>query len=254
VPIAVITLVDVDRVIFLNKHGIDATEAKRNDAFCAYTIVNEYQDDLLYVPDATVDERFCDFPVVANPESHLHFYCGTPIRYENIIVGTFCIFDTHPRHLSLQEQAVLRDMGRVISALVSEKLPPIWEEEILLAGMVTKTLDVIKPALDETKSWADKLHQCWHQLLRGNSSVDWKARLNEYNIQLRRHCDKLSEVIHEELQILRERYLLPAYALPSPPPCTPAAPPCNCTFSSISCDYDVSSASLTTFSMDPNPI
>ncbi len=67
-PIAAITLVDADRQWFKARVGLDATETSRDLAFCAHAI---HGRELFIVPDATLDERFCENPLVQGPEHSL---------------------------------------------------------------------------------------------------------------------------------------------------------------------------------------
>jgi len=60
VPIALVSLVDVDRQWFKSKQGIDASETPRSISFCSHAIV---EDHIMEIPDAREDIRFFDNPV-----------------------------------------------------------------------------------------------------------------------------------------------------------------------------------------------
>ena len=112
VPIALVTMVDADRQWFKSKLGIDMRETPRDMSFCAHAILD---DQLLEVPDAMLDARFADNPVVA-AGPRLRFYAGMPLVLRGgAVVGTLCVADTRPRKLSEDEIDHLRRVARNVA-------------------------------------------------------------------------------------------------------------------------------------------
>jgi PAS domain S-box-containing protein len=104
VPIAVISLVDAGRQWFKARYGLDMREAPRSIAFCDHAIRGT---GILVVPDAELDPRFRDNPVVTG-DMRLRFYAGAPlVTPDGFALGTICAIDRTPRQLSARDAAVL---------------------------------------------------------------------------------------------------------------------------------------------------
>jgi two-component system sensor histidine kinase/response regulator len=110
VPIALISLVDVNRQWFKSCLGLPLNETDRSASFCAHAILN---DEPLVIPDALLDPRFADNPLVVG-EPFVRFYAGQPLKSpEGYNMGTLCILDCQPRELSPDALQALRDLGEV---------------------------------------------------------------------------------------------------------------------------------------------
>lgn len=108
VPIALISLVDKERQWSKSSAGLPAGETPRYDSFCAHAIL---QNETLFIPDTTKDERFFDNPFVVG-EPYLRFYAGHILKsYDDHKIGTLCIMGPEPRELSQKEKLALRDLG-----------------------------------------------------------------------------------------------------------------------------------------------
>jgi PAS domain S-box-containing protein len=116
VPIALISLVAADRQWFKSCVGLDVPGTPRNVAFCDRTI---RESRVLIVPDATLDPRFSDNPLVTGAP-HIRFYAGAPlVTAEGFRIGTVCIIDTAPRDdFSAADATTLETLAKsVMSAL-----------------------------------------------------------------------------------------------------------------------------------------
>jgi GAF domain-containing protein len=107
VPICLISLVDSNRQWFKARIGIDACETPRDISFCAHAL---HSHEILLVPDALLDPRFHDNPLVAGPP-HIRFYAGAPLACrDGLVIGTLCLIDTIPRTLDAVELAILSSL------------------------------------------------------------------------------------------------------------------------------------------------
>lgn len=110
-PIALVTLIDEDRQWFKAQLGMDGSETKRNDSFCAHALG---QSDLLVVPDAATDERFKQNPLVLGAPN-VRFYAGAPlVAPDGSGLGALCVIDNVPRTLTDDQQLTLKVLGRQV--------------------------------------------------------------------------------------------------------------------------------------------
>ncbi len=118
VPICLVSLVDHNRQWFKAKVGIEQSSTARDLAFCGHAIL--CQDPML-IPDTTFDARFSDHPFVTRG-FNIRFYAGFPlISKEGHALGTFCVLDTVPRHLTEEQIEFLGFLAKQVVALMELK-------------------------------------------------------------------------------------------------------------------------------------
>jgi diguanylate cyclase (GGDEF)-like protein/PAS domain S-box-containing protein len=111
VPIALVSLVDTDRQWFKSAIGLDTTETSREASFCAHAI---NAPELFEIPDATLDERFVDNPLVTG-DPGIRFYAGEPISGPGgHRLGTLCVIDRRPRSFTDEDRQILRDLAGLV--------------------------------------------------------------------------------------------------------------------------------------------
>ena len=118
VPVSLISLVDEDRQWFKARVGVDAVELPRALSFCGHAILNA---GVFEVPDARLDQRFHDNPLVNGP-SQLVFYAGAPINgRDGLPLGTICAVDKVPRTLDDAQRSALQLLARQAEVLLEAR-------------------------------------------------------------------------------------------------------------------------------------
>ncbi len=95
VPIAIVSIVDTDRIWFKSHHGLDGvSQIDRDPGLCASAILHETP---WVVTDAEHDPRTLANPLVAG-DFGLRFYVGVPLTtHDGYNLGTLCVLDKAPR-------------------------------------------------------------------------------------------------------------------------------------------------------------
>lgn len=114
-PIALVSLVDLDRQWFKSRHGLSVTETPRDISFCGHAINH---DAPFIIHDTATDERFHDNPLVTSGP-HIRFYAGCPlVLKDNIRLGTLCLIDKKPRDFSVEDAKALQDFAAIIESQI----------------------------------------------------------------------------------------------------------------------------------------
>lgn len=108
-PIAAVSLVDADRQWFKASRGLAEQETPRDVSFCGHAILQP--DQTLVVPDAALDGRFADNPLVTGAPG-IRFYVGVPLTdRDGHALGTLCVADYKPRTVDPEMVRKLRHIA-----------------------------------------------------------------------------------------------------------------------------------------------
>lgn len=110
-PVAIISLVDTDRIWFKSHHGLEIDQIGRDPGLCSSAIL---QDAAYVVKDATTDPRSLANPLVAG-EFGLRFYAAAPLRTsDGFRLGTLCVIDQEPREVTADQMGVLEGLASLV--------------------------------------------------------------------------------------------------------------------------------------------
>jgi GAF domain-containing protein len=119
VPIAIISLVDTDRIWFKSSHGLDVDQISRDPGLCSSAIMS---DEIYVVENACIDPRTLSNPLVAGAMG-LKFYAAAPLKSrDGYNLGTLCIIDKMPRRMSSKELSMLLQLSRIVMGQFELKL------------------------------------------------------------------------------------------------------------------------------------
>ncbi|MEO5601465.1 MAG: GAF domain-containing protein [Cyclobacteriaceae bacterium] len=142
VPIAIISLVDTDRIWFKSQYGLSVKQISRDPGLCASAILT---NDLYIIEDAKEDPRSLTNPLVAG-EFGLRFYAAAPLHTEeNHNLGTLCILDKKPRIFSNKERDILKQLGEIVMDEMNLRLA-VRETTLNVKHLTSEISDHLKDA------------------------------------------------------------------------------------------------------------
>ena len=146
-PIALISLIDEARQWFKSQVGIKVCETHRSLSFCQHAIQGL---ELMEIPDARLDERFCANPLVTG-EPFVRFYAGVPLcTPDGHRIGTLCVKDQTPRQLTGEQRDGLLRLARHIMRQMESRIDhaKLIQSSEALRESNERTEQIIDSALD----------------------------------------------------------------------------------------------------------
>ncbi|MFN2527279.1 MAG: GAF domain-containing protein [Candidatus Baltobacteraceae bacterium] len=112
VPIALVTVVDEDRIWLKACHGLHGvSEIPREAGLCSCAVLT---DEVYVVESARTDPRTITNALVAG-EMGLQFYAAAPLTTKDgFRLGTFCIIDKEPREMSPTDSRMLETFAAIV--------------------------------------------------------------------------------------------------------------------------------------------
>ncbi|MBE7638612.1 PAS domain S-box protein [Sneathiella sp. P13V-1] len=116
---ALIALVDKERVWFKSAIGIEVNEVLRDKSLCAHVILS---DELTCIQDSLKDDRFFNDPPQYDGHD-VRFYAGIPLSVQGgMHVGCLSVLGIEPREFSRQDYVDLQRFGRAVERLLAQSL------------------------------------------------------------------------------------------------------------------------------------
>ena len=188
VPIALVSLVRADDVVFVGNTGLpEALYVNREDSMCSVAIL---QDGLTVFEDIVAEPCALVNPFAAQ-HMQLGFYAGQSLRAPNGMgIGSLCVLDRKPRHLSPAEGRLLQQL-----ALVAQDLLQLQVAEHGNASLIPALRARIDGPLQQSLTRLNTLAE----LSEWDAAADPDAvqRYNESRLDEAQH---LATALHREIQ------------------------------------------------------
>jgi sigma-B regulation protein RsbU (phosphoserine phosphatase) len=154
-PIAIVSIVDTDRIWFKSHHGLDVSQINRDPGLCASAILH---DTPWVVTDAQHDPRTLANPLVAG-DFGLRFYVGVPLStHDGYNLGTLCVLDKAPRPVTGQQIDMLEKLAALVmdelelrrsaQAAIAQSAGRLEEVEALASALQASLLPPALPTID----------------------------------------------------------------------------------------------------------
>ena len=117
-PVAVVSLIDGDRLWFKSVHGLGTRTMPSANSFCCEAANSKR---VLEVPDPSVDPRFADHPLVLG-QLGIRYHAGAPIMHQGVGIGTVCVLDYVPRRMDKRALESLAEMGNIAAAMLTARI------------------------------------------------------------------------------------------------------------------------------------
>ena len=110
-PVALVSIVDADRIWFKSHYGVDVSEVERRRGLATG---GGLHDHTLVIEDIATDPRMGAYPESA-ADRGLRFYAGVPLLTpDGHNLGSLAIIDYKPRTMTDCEVAILEDLAAMV--------------------------------------------------------------------------------------------------------------------------------------------
>ena len=198
VPIAIVSVVDHDRIWFKSHHGLDVEQLDRAPGLCASAILH---DGPWVINDAPNDPRALANPLVAG-DFGLKFYAGVPLQTaDGHNLGTLCILDFKPRELTPAESATLQDLAGMVLSELEVRLAS--RRALARADEQVKLQDAFMGMLSHELRTPVTTIYAAAQILSGNPAIQADAQARDLFPDITWESERLLGLIEDLLVLTR---------------------------------------------------
>jgi diguanylate cyclase (GGDEF)-like protein len=145
VPFASVTLVDRDRVWVKASVGLERGSVPRSESYCARAILEEH---LLEIPDLAQDAATASMTMLRQ-QFGAQMYAGAVLETgDGYHIGTLCVMDKQPRHLTERQRQLLTGLARQAMALIELRAHERLLKEALERAEYLAATDVLTGLLN----------------------------------------------------------------------------------------------------------
>lgn len=204
-PVALISLLDLERQFFKSTHGFKRRETPIEDSFCKLAI--ETPEDIFIVEDARIDSRFKENPLVVDDPNIVSYY-GIPLNSKSgVTYGTLCVIDNKVNVLTEQQKEILKKLSKQVEHLLELRknnyLLAVYQEKIEryssdmeeFAYLAAHDLKSPIRAIDSFVKLLDKKHK----------SI-WDERDEKYVSFIVESTTKMNNLIHDLLEYSKSTF------------------------------------------------
>lgn len=226
VPIAIISIVDEDRIWFKSHHGLPVEQIDREPGLCASAILG----DVPYlIEDARKDPRSLANPLVAG-DFGLRFYAAVPLTTDDgHNLGTLCVIDKQPRLVGQEQLEDLKDLASIVMDQLELRLSA--RQAVDKANLMAREIDhrvmnslqfvsgllAMQSRSPDVGEAATHLQLAAHRVaavaqVHRHFYVDVAAEVSCV-AYLRRLCDDLAAILDREIAIEGDEDTVPATSI-----------------------------------------
>ena len=198
-PVALITVLDIDKQLFKSKFGLTITETPIEQAFCKIAI--EKPEEMLSILDARIDIRFSDNPLV-HKDPKIVSYHGVPlVSKSGIALGSLCVIDFKQKTLSDEQKEMLVILSKHVEYLIElrtkTQLVSEYQQKIELHSKDME--DFVSMAVHDLKSPVRSIDS-FMKLLHKKHQTEWDEKDEKYIDFILQSTVKMTNLINDLLE------------------------------------------------------